>query len=90
MTIEVEVRIIVPRRDPDAQTRFADQLAKPWERLDQARSQDLCDAVDIDTLLEPQQRVDDHQVRRPVHVQPRRVGMTHSLPTHERLLFKPA
>jgi hypothetical protein len=70
--IEVEVRIILPRWDPDAQTRLRDELAKPWERLDQARSQDLFDAVGIDRLIEPQQRVDDLQVRRPVHVQPRR------------------
>jgi hypothetical protein len=28
--IEVEVRIILPRRDPDPHTRLGDQLAKPW------------------------------------------------------------
>ena len=68
MTIEIEVRIILPRWRPDPQTRLRDQLAKPWERLDQARSQDFCDALDTDGFLEPQQRIDDHQVRRPVHV----------------------
>jgi hypothetical protein len=52
------------------------------ERLDQARSQDLSDQVDIDRLLEPQQRIDDYQVRRPFHVQPGRVGVAHSLCTH--------
>jgi hypothetical protein len=39
--------------------RLYDELAKAWERLDEARSQDLCDAIGIDGLSEPEQRVDD-------------------------------
>jgi hypothetical protein len=82
MKIEVKVRIILPRRDPGPPTRLYDLLAEAWERLDQTRSQDLSDAVGIDGLLKPQQRIDDHQVRPPVHVQPSRVGIAHSLPAH--------
>jgi hypothetical protein len=35
----------------------------------------------VDRLVEPQDAVDDHQVRRPVHVQPRRVGGRHRVLT---------
>jgi ClpP class serine protease len=75
--VDVEVRVVLP--DRAAEAVLVDALAELREALDDARPDDLLEEVPVDRLLEPEQGVDHHQVRRPVHVEPGRVRAPHRL-----------
>ena len=55
-------------------------LAEAVEARDDAVEEDRAAALPVDGLVEPQDAVDDHQVRRPVHPQPGGVGGGHGMP----------
>ena len=80
--IEVEVRDVLPARHAEPQGRLGDALAETREALDEALAHHLSRALDVQRLVEPQQRVDHHEVRGAVHVQPRCVGGAHSVAGH--------
>ena len=80
--VEIEARVVLPRGDAHAETRFRDALAESWKALDQTLTYDVPRAVEVHRLVEPQHRVDHHHVRRAVHMKPRGVRGRHLLLAH--------
>ena len=76
--VEVQARlergVVAPDGRPAGQA-LVDALAEAREALDDALDEDhRARALPVERLVEPQDRVDDHQVGAAVHVQPGRVG----------------
>jgi len=80
----VEAGVVVParpreRRPPDG--ALAEAVEAPHDPLTEHGTESL----PVDRRVEPQDAVDDHQVRRPVHVQPGSIGDRHRvLTSHAR------
>jgi hypothetical protein len=74
VVLEREVWIVLPPRRAQRHATLGDALAKAGVAFDQALLPDPLDTLPVDRLVEQQHRVDYHQVRRPIHVQPRGVG----------------
>ena len=74
VVLEREVRIVLPLGRTQRQPALDHALAEPRVAVDQPTLGDLLHPFPVDGLVEQQHRVDHHQVRRAVHVQPRRVG----------------
>jgi hypothetical protein len=77
VVLEIEARIVLPGDRAPRDARLGDALAEAGEALDQAFPADLLDVRPVDRRVKPQDQVDDRQVRRPIHVQPRHVGGGH-------------
>jgi hypothetical protein len=76
--VDVEVGVVLPvRRTADA--RLDRDLAKARKDLDDPFLEYRAQAPPVDRLVEPEHRVDDHQVRRRIHTQPRCVCARHRL-----------
>jgi hypothetical protein len=82
----VEVRIVLPPR-PAERAAFDRALAEAVEPPYDALEEPLAQSLPRDRLVEPEHRVDDHRVRRAVHVEPCRVrGLHRSLRRHDLTL----
>jgi hypothetical protein len=77
--LEIEARIILPVDRAPRDARLGDALAESREALDEAFAAGLLDALPVDRRVEPKDRVDDHQVRRPIHAQPCHVDAGHTV-----------
>src|SRR5581483_7536251 len=82
--VQLEVRVILPARQAQPTKRLDDALAEARKALDQPLAYDFTRAIQVQWPVEPQNGVDHHQVRRPVHVEPCRVGAAHLLGAHRR------
>ena len=72
--LEREVRVVLPLRRSQRETALDGPLPEPRVDVDEPPLDDLADALPVDRLVEQHHRVDDHQVARPIHVQPGGVG----------------
>ena len=80
---QVEIRVVLPGRGR-ARQALGRPPAEAREALHHAFADDLLRCGPVEWLVEPQDGVDDHEVRRAVHVQPRRVGARHGVPLGHR------
>ena len=79
--LAVEVRVVLPE-GASAQAAALDRaLAEARVAGDEPFVHDFLDARPVDPLVEEQDGVDDHQVRRAVHAQPGCVRTRHPLPS---------
>jgi hypothetical protein len=78
--IDVEIGVILEAGR--AAGRVAHPPPEAWELVDDAALQEVARAFPVDLLTEPDQRVHDHRVGWPIHVEPRRVGSGQGLAVH--------
>ena len=86
--LRVEVRVVLPAGSA-TRPPLARALAEAREVLDDTRAEDGLRRRPVQRLVEPQHRVDDHEVGGAVHVQPGRIGGRHPVTFgHEPTLWR--
>ena len=75
VVLERVVRIVLPPGSTEREAALDDSLAEARVAVDEPRLDDLPEALPVERLVEQLDRIDHHQVRRPIHVQPCRVGV---------------
>jgi hypothetical protein len=82
MDVEVGVEVLVlgPVGRPP-RPRLDDALGEAGKAVDHPLHEQLAQRHRVERLLEPGHAVDDHQIRRPVHGEPGRIGGRHGVLT---------
>ena len=79
VAVEVELGVVLPVRTTERERGLHRALAEAHEAPHQALLDHAAQARGVERLVEPHDRRDDHEVRRPVHVEPGRVAVGHRL-----------
>jgi hypothetical protein len=82
VVVEVEVRIRLPHRTLQRETRPDDPLAEALVAVDEAALENVPGPVEIEVIAELEEPGDDHAVARRVHPQPGGVHVRERLPRH--------